>query len=84
MKKLRLNLDLLSVQTFETSQATHARGTVQGHLPRTDPEVCPYTRNWYCTYGYECTAYPEYCLAQPTAEQCINTYSCPGGSTCTG
>ena len=62
MRKLKLDLDTLSVQSFEADQATPARGTVQGHLPRTDPAVCPYTRNWYCTYGYECTAYPEYCL----------------------
>lgn len=82
MKKLRLNLDTLSIQTFEVDRSTRERGTVQGHLPSTAPDVCAYTRNWYCTFGYECTAYPEYCMAQPTAEQCINTYSC-NGPTCT-
>ena len=76
MKKLRMNLDTLSIQTFEVDTTTPERGTVEGHLPRTDPDVCPASRNWYCSYGYECTAYPEYCLAQ-TGERCINTFTCP-------
>jgi hypothetical protein len=67
MKKLRLDLDTLSIQTFEIDQAPSARGTVQAHLPSTAPDVCPKcTRNWYCTVGYECTVYPEYCTVPPT------------------
>ena len=57
MKKLRLDLDALAIDTFEADETTRERGTVVGHLPRTSPDVCPYTRNWYCTYGYECTVY---------------------------
>jgi hypothetical protein len=82
MKKLRLDLDTLSVQSFETDRATPARGTVKGHLPRTVPGECAPSRDWYCSYGYECTAYPEYCLAD-TAERCQNTYTCPINHTST-
>jgi hypothetical protein len=78
MKKLRLDLDTLSVQAFETAEPTPARGTVEGHLPNTSPDVCPHTRNWYCTYGYECTVYMEYCLNLNTHEFCKPTWTCGG------
>lgn len=61
MKKLRLNLDQLSVEAFRTGPEPLARGTVMGHLPETHPNACPATRNWYCTGGSTCTQYPEYC-----------------------
>jgi len=31
MRKLRMDLDALSVETFETASAEAVRGTVQGH-----------------------------------------------------
>lgn len=83
MKKLRLDLDTLSVQSFETDQAAAERGTVRGNLPRTEPGECAYTRDWYCTYGYECTAYPEFCLNPDTHEQCKYTHTCPIDHTST-
>ena len=67
MKKLRLDLDELIVETFEANRAAPARGTVEGHLPRTVPGECPETRDWYCTYGYECTVYPEFCVDTPVS-----------------
>ncbi|HVG45142.1 MAG TPA: hypothetical protein VM890_10445 [Longimicrobium sp.] len=62
MKKLRLKLDELAVEAFEVDAAAEEGGTVEGqNLPCTHPQVCPYTRNWYCT-GCTCTQYPQYCL----------------------
>jgi hypothetical protein len=61
MRKLRLELDDLTVEGFKTGEESNVRGTVRGHLPETHPNVCPETRNWYCTGGSTCTMYPEYC-----------------------
>ena len=62
MKKLQLKLDELAVKAFEVDTPPEERGTVEGqNLPCTHPQVCPNTRNWYCT-GCTCTQYPEYCI----------------------
>lgn len=36
MRKLRLNLDGLTVESFEASSRVHGRGTVDGFAPPTD------------------------------------------------
>jgi hypothetical protein len=41
MKKIRLDLDMLSVETFSTTGAAEARGTVNAHRP-------DYTQGWDC------------------------------------
>lgn len=41
MKKLKLNVEALAVQTFDTAVPAEARGTVAGHVD-TDPESCDY------------------------------------------
>jgi hypothetical protein len=46
MKKLRLNLDALKVDSYETEAAPAARGTVMGHIP-TMPQ-CANTQYSYC------------------------------------
>ena len=50
MKKMRLDLDTLSIESFDTTQidATQ-RGTVKGHLP-------PDTYWRYCSDGLTCAA----------------------------
>ena len=64
MKKLRLEIDELRVESFDAGAETEARGTVEGHfLPCTHPQVCPRTENWYCTGVCNCTVYAQYCLA---------------------
>ena len=62
MKKLKMALDRLQVETFDTGACETARGTVRAHLTWTDPRVCPATANWYCTAG-DCSKYPEACTA---------------------
>jgi hypothetical protein len=70
MKKLRLDVEDLAVETFITSGTEGVKGTVEGHA--TGPVVCP-TRAVSCngtacpidcTYGGECTGgfYTECCV----------------------
>lgn len=48
MKKIRLELDTLSVESFDTTGGpAEARGTVHGHLP-------PYSYQRYCSDGTTC------------------------------
>jgi len=61
MKKLTLDIESLNVQSFAASPVPEPRGTVEaGALPQTHPSVCPWSRNWYCSFG-ECTVHPDYC-----------------------
>ena len=55
MKKLRLDLDALAVESFESARIATTRGTVHGRLRYTDPRVCPMTGNWYCSVGDTCS-----------------------------
>lgn len=74
MKKLSLNLDALSVETFDTSPDEMVqRGTVQGHA------------TWHyngCTAAQPCnpSSSPNYTLDETCQETCV--YSC--GVSCGG
>jgi hypothetical protein len=60
MKKIRLDLDALSVESFDTSNGTDAKGTVVGHGPPTDAVDCE-TVDLSCGSGcFACTS-PNYC-----------------------
>lgn len=52
MKKIRLDVDALRVETFETDRAAADRGTVRGHDDASG-QSCP----------YECTRYEPTCRA---------------------
>ena len=58
MKKLKLEMDALRVQSFAAAPVERVRGTVRGHLPPTDPRVCPYSYNYPCTVAKDCSAGP--------------------------
>jgi len=60
MKKLRLNLEKLDVQSFTAGAKPERRGTVVAYIPETDPRICPPTEDLPCSYG-ACTDYPIYC-----------------------
>lgn len=62
MKKMRLSLDTLRVESFAPADAERGHGTVHGHARYTDPAVCPYSQNWYCTVGDGCTWGPYTCF----------------------
>ena len=64
MKKLRLDLGNLQVESFSARVDAADRGTVEGqNLPCTHPQVCPASENWWCTGVCTCTQYAQYCLA---------------------
>jgi hypothetical protein len=60
-KKLKLDIERLEVEAFETAQATGGRGTVQGRdaasdtCPGTDWISCPYTCEVTCSPACEDT-----------------------------
>ena len=90
MKKIALNLESLSVESFETSPVADERGTVMGHAAPTKGNNCGGDGSAYdaCVTGlctYDCpetyapaacpTYYPEYCESANDA--------CPSGRGCT-
>lgn len=51
MKKLRLDLDALAVESFSTRVAEHAEGTVQGQDAETQTDSCGQaTCGTYCSW----------------------------------
>lgn len=54
MKKLKLDLEALYVESFEAATGPSDDGTVVAHLKETDPRVCPYTENWNCSKVIVC------------------------------
>lgn len=85
MKKMKLTVENLSVQSFTTSSTHNARGTVQGHAPTNGHgpncgsayDACP---TGFCvpeTASPDAcpTYYPEYCESADDA--------CPSGRGCT-
>jgi hypothetical protein len=88
MKKIRLNVDALDVESFEPGEADGRRGTVRGAQMTAYYQLCYDTDTWQMS-----------CTCEPTcnAETCYNcsvgcpTVGCPsvgcptlGGRTCTG
>jgi hypothetical protein len=57
MKKLRLELDALTVASFATDEAAMAAGTVQGNDVPTNPWCAANTYNTYCPNSL-CTCPP--------------------------
>ena len=57
MKKLRLELDSLSVASFATAVADPDRGTVDGHFVPTNPWCAANTYKSYCP-DTRCTCPP--------------------------
>jgi hypothetical protein len=68
MKKIRLDLDTLSVDSFNTTTTPEERGTVQGHIP-------PDTYWRYCSDGITCVDSCEY-------ESCNGTCAATDCGTC--
>ncbi|HYW10918.1 MAG TPA: hypothetical protein VE871_03150 [Longimicrobium sp.] len=64
MRKIRLMLDALAVESFQTAKVSEHHGTVQGHgasfvekCLATGVASCPraMTQDWSCVYACECT-----------------------------
>ena len=70
MKKLRLHLDELSVETFDAESAPDpAQGTVRGY---NTAEVCGHTPDGYCPYT----------TAECSVDTCDHTCGCQTGPEC--
>lgn len=78
MKKLKLDMDALRVESFASDAAGEGRGTVHGHLRPTDPKVCPFSNNWYCSVGDGCTWEDYTCRLSCGGDPCISGHqTCP-------
>ncbi len=77
MKKLRLDLDALNVESFESDRIAPPRGTVHGRLRYTDPRACPVTGNWYCSVGDTCSE-PRYSCGLTDCFTDCGATDCPG------
>lgn len=80
MKKIRLDLDALRVESFATAEAPRRGGTVHGHAPSYFPEPCaPTDRVTDCndvTCAWSCNGY----TCEPTAANtCAATCTCASG-----
>ena len=74
MKKLRLELDDLAVESFSTSrEGREERGTVQGHL-RASPSY-----GWDCKLSWDvrCFTNELECYTQNGGDSCQVYYTCP-------
>jgi hypothetical protein len=80
MKKLRLDLDSVAVETFEAEAVTAKRGTVHAQGPGTDPGFCAPSFDWYCSYGQGCT-WPAYTCGGPNCAPNTDYTQC-FGATC--
>lgn len=68
MKKIKLDLDALSVETFSVEAAPPARGTVAGHAD-TEDVTCGTCRGFSCGDGNSaCVCWPVY----PSGNSCYN------------
>ena len=67
MRKLKLNLDALNVESFGTARPVGARGTIQAHQQQVENPTDEYgdseatactcdTRGWGFTWGYDCNS----------------------------
>ena len=67
MRKLKLNLDALNVESFGTARPVPARGTIQAHQQQVDAPTHTYgdseatactcdTQGSWFTYGYDCNS----------------------------
>lgn len=65
MKKLRLNLERLEVQSFETEHAAGERGTVQGRAGTYREWTCDGTCDQTCGAPASCVGAGEYCGTYP-------------------
>jgi hypothetical protein len=87
MKKLKLNLDDLKVESFQTLPSMNKKGTAHGHLPPSIEEIdtCFGPSCRICPTDLTCYNTCEATCANTCPDTCANTcpatcgYSCGGG-----
>jgi hypothetical protein len=84
MSKLKLDLNELRIESFETKDAEEARGTVQAHASAimTCPSTCASCVTCYATCFASCPA--NTCGGNTCGRTCYSCVICPwsGGFTC--
>jgi hypothetical protein len=79
MRKIRLDLGTLAVESFDTSRLKEeARGTVEAHSGR--PCTPPNTNLCPTNLGYTCDGFPDTCVLSCPGNFCCATegaFSCP-------
>jgi hypothetical protein len=87
MKKIRLNVDALDVESFEPDGAVPGRGTVRGAQITAYYQLCYDTDTWQmsCTCEPTCNADTCYnCTNGCPSNGCPSNCPTAGGRTCTG
>lgn len=82
MKKLKLEIDALRVETFEPADGAGERGTVRGHLSAYY-ELCNPGDTWQASCTCEPTCNAATCYNCGSAG-CASAACTGGGATCTG
>lgn len=84
MRKIKLNLEELDVESFEPDEARGGRGTVRGAQVTAYYQLCYDTDTWQMSCTCEPTCNADTCYNCPTPA--CPTPACPstGGRTCTG
>jgi len=78
MKKLKLDLDIVRVESFATAAEETRRGTVGGHI---SIGVSCYETDCCSDVSDCCPADTSYCTGHWSCG-CATGITCPGGSTC--
>ncbi|HSU15932.1 pinensin family lanthipeptide [Longimicrobium sp.] len=78
MKKMRLNLEQLAVESFETDSDRARRGTVRGHDVCSD--LCTYSAEGTC--GAPLDSVQSECNALPQTKFCGDTMDICGSQPC--
>lgn len=87
MRKVKLSIESLHVESFETAASgTELRGTVAAHMPKPQTNNCPIEETYYvgntceCTLELSCAGTCPYIECNPfTAETCetFDVETCP-------
>jgi hypothetical protein len=86
MKKLRLDLSALVVESFGIHEEPGERGTVHGQAQYTDPRVCE-TNEMGCYVqtlaASNCATCDQSCIGTCWGQYtCVGAFTCQGNSTC--
>lgn len=76
MKKIALELDSLTVESFETDAVAHERGTIHGHLDSDKGDCGSFIDN--CPSGMCATIRPEDCVSFDPAACETGSFTCSG------
>ena len=77
MRKLKLSLESLDVESFQVADEAHGRGTVEAHLQYTDPRVCSTDVDCQSLNYSNCATCDSTCVGT-----CLGQYTCEALDSC--